>query len=58
MLLGESSLMVRGSEEQMRKRKLIGSSFYKDKLLKMVEIINKCVADKVAYFEERYLAKD
>ena len=41
----------------MRKRKLIGSSFYKEKLLKMVEITNQCVADKVSYFEERYLIK-
>ena len=35
-LLGDSSLMIKASEEQIRKRKLIGSSFYKDKLLKMV----------------------
>jgi cytochrome P450 len=47
--------MVAGSEEQARKRKLIGSSFYKDKLLKMVDIINKCVADKISYFSDRYL---
>jgi hypothetical protein len=31
--------MIRGGEEQARKRKLIGSAFYKDKLLKMVEVI-------------------
>jgi hypothetical protein len=58
ILLGESSLMVKGSEEQMRKRKIIGSSFYKEKLMKMVEIVNQCVADKVAYMEERFLAKN
>lgn len=49
--------MVKASEEQIRKRKLIGSSFYKDKLLKMVQVINQCVGDKVKYMQERYLEK-
>ena len=53
--LGESSLMVKNGVEQARKRKLIGSGFYKDKMLKMVEIIKNCVADKAASLEERYL---
>jgi cytochrome P450 len=53
--LGESSLMVKNGVEQARKRKLIGSGFYKDKMLKMVEIIKKCVTDKAASLEERYL---
>ena len=50
--------MIRASEEQIRKRKLIGSSFYKDKLLKMAQIINQCVAEKNQYLEERYFAKN
>jgi cytochrome P450 len=50
--LGESSLLIKGSEEQARKRKLIGSSFYKDKLLKMVELIDKLVSEKVQKFKE------
>lgn len=56
--LGESSLLIKGSEEQARMRKLIGSSFYKDKLLKMVEIIKKLVNAKVTNLETNYLNKD
>ena len=53
--LGESSLLIKASEEQVRMRKLIGSAFYKDKLLKMVEVIKDLVASKVEKFENLYL---
>jgi cytochrome P450 len=55
-LFGESSLMSAGSESQARKRKLIGSSFYKDKLLGMIDVIKKNVAEKIESLEKRYLA--
>ncbi len=38
--------MVQNGIEQARKRKLIGSAFYKDKMLKMIEVMKKCVAEK------------
>ena len=43
--------MVCGSEDQARKRKLIGSSFYKDKLEKMVEMIKKTLSDRIEKLE-------
>lgn len=39
----------------MRKRKLIGSAFYKEKLLVMVEEIKKIVSTKVQQIEDTYL---
>ncbi len=50
--------MVKNGVEQSRKRKLIGSAFYKDKLLKMVETIKKCVSDKAKSLEEKYQSND
>lgn len=47
VLLGDSSLMMVSNDEQARKRKMISTAFYKDKLLVMVETIKKLVAEKI-----------
>lgn len=47
VLLGDSSIMMVSNEEQARKRKVISTAFYKDKLLVMVETIKRLVAEKI-----------
>ena len=40
-LLGESILLVTSSKEWSNKRKALSAAFYKEKLLKMVEIVKE-----------------
>ncbi|CDW85843.1 cytochrome p450 [Stylonychia lemnae] len=57
-LLGNSSLMMETTDEQSYKRKMISTAFYKDKLLKMTEIMKDLVAKKADYLESEYLNKN
>ncbi len=49
-LIGDSSLLARSTEAYSLKRKSLSACFYKDKLLKMMKIINEVVADRLEYW--------
>lgn len=54
MLMGDSILLEESSEFWNNKRKKMSVAFYKDKLIKMVDIIKDCVKDKVQEISEIY----
>ena len=54
MLMGDSILLEDSSEFWNNKRKKMSVAFYKDKLIKMVDIIKDCVKDKVQEISEIY----
>jgi hypothetical protein len=46
-LMGDSILLSESSESWSNKRKSLSHAFYKDKLLKMLEIVKHSMHDKV-----------
>lgn len=55
MLTGDSILFEDSSEFWNNKRKKMSVAFYKDKLIKMVDIMKDCVKDKVKEFDEKFV---
>ena len=54
-LLGESIVLAEGNDLWSRKRKVLSSAFYKDKLIKMTEQIREIVADKITEIERDHV---
>jgi cytochrome P450 len=50
-LFGDSIVLAASDELWSKKRKVLSSAFYKDKLIKMTETIRQVVADKIKEFE-------
>ena len=55
-LFGESIVLAAGDELWNRKRKVLSSAFYKEKLVKMTEQIRAIVAEKIAELERNNVA--
>jgi cytochrome P450 len=54
-LFGDSIVLSSSNEEWSKKRKILSSAFYKDKLLRMTDTIRKVVAQKIQEFERDYV---
>ena len=54
-LMGDSILFEESSEFWNNKRKKMSVAFYKDKLIKMVDIMKKCMQEKVEDFNTRFI---
>jgi cytochrome P450 len=46
-LMGDSILLSSSSDQWNQKRKSLSAAFYKDKLLKMLELVKQCMTEKV-----------
>jgi|LauGreDrversion4_2_1035121.scaffolds.fasta_scaffold1033780_1 cytochrome P450 len=55
-LFGESIVLASGDELWSRKRKVLSSAFYKEKLIKMTEQIRQIMADKIYEMERDFVA--
>jgi cytochrome P450 len=55
-LFGDSIILASSNEEWAKKRKILSSAFYKDKLVRMTDTIRKVVAQKIEEFEHNYVA--
>lgn len=56
-LFGKSIVLSPSDEMWAKKRKVLGSAFYKDKLLKMVGVIREIVREKIVEIEREYVEK-
>jgi hypothetical protein len=45
--MGESILQAESTEDWSKKRKVLATAFYKDKLIKMNDIVRKCMGETV-----------
>lgn len=54
-LTGDSILFEDSSEFWNNKRKKMSIAFYKDKLIKMVDIVKKCMQEKVEEFNTKFI---
>lgn len=54
-LLGESMIIALTDEVWSKKRKILSSAFYKDKLVRMADTIGKVVAQKIEEFDRDYV---
>ena len=52
--MGDTIILSRSNEEWALKRKIVSSSFYKDKLMKMVDIIKATIHKKIVFWEQNY----
>lgn len=52
---GESLVFVDGDESWSHKRKTMSAAFYKEKLIKMTEVVREVVTEKISEIEERYV---
>ena len=57
-LTGDSILFEDSSEFWNNKRKKMSVAFYKDKLIKMVDIVKDCMDIKIKEFKEEYARKN
>ena len=57
-LIGESILFSPSNEKWSKRRKILSSAFYKDKVIFMVEQVKNVLIDKVQYWEETFVKKD
>jgi cytochrome P450 len=53
--MGDSILMSASNTDWSNKRKSLSQAFYKDKLLKMLEIVKECMREKVREWREKYV---
>lgn len=53
--LGDSLVFIDGDEIWQQKRKAMSSAFYKEKLIKMTEVVNQVVTEKVKEMESMYV---
>lgn len=56
-LFGDSIVLAKSDELWSRKRKILSSAFYKEKLVRMTDVIRDIVAETIVEFEEKYLKK-
>jgi cytochrome P450 len=54
-LFGDSILLSSSNEKWSKKRKVLSSAFYKDKLVRMTENIRKVISQKIEEFELNYV---
>ncbi len=54
-LFGESIVIALTDEVWSKKRKVLSSAFYKDKLVRMTDTISKVVAQKIEEFDRDYV---
>ena len=54
-LTGDSILFEKSTEFWNNKRKKMSIAFYKDKLIKMVDIVKECMNEKVKEFNKRFI---
>lgn len=54
-LMGESILLADSSEQWSNKRKVLSASFYKDKLLKMIDLSLKMINSSITEWEEKFI---
>mmetsp|Transcript_9768 Transcript_9768/g.9552 ORF Transcript_9768/g.9552 Transcript_9768/m.9552 type:complete len:106 (-) Transcript_9768:147-464(-) len=57
-LMGDSTLFEASTETWAHKRKALGSAFYKNKLIKMLEIVKVILNEKLDEWEREYVSKD
>jgi len=57
-LMGDSILFSPSTEGWSHRRKSLSGAFYKDKLIKMVEIVKGCMSEKVDEWREKFVNKD
>ncbi|TNV80196.1 hypothetical protein FGO68_gene6044 [Halteria grandinella] len=56
-LFGQSIVLAPSDEVWAKKRKVLGSAFYKEKLFKMVGVIREIVREKIVEIEKEYVEK-
>lgn len=56
-LMGESILLSETNELWSNKRKVLSASFYKDKLLKMIELVRHVVGTSIEDWRERFIKR-
>ena len=54
-LMGDSILLQESNENWMQKRKSLAVAFYKEKLLKMIDIVKDCMGKKVQEWREKFV---
>ena len=54
-LMGDSILMQQSNENWAMKRKSMSVAFYKEKLLKMIDIVKDCMGRKVGEWKEKFV---
>ena len=54
-LMGESILMSESTEEWSKKRKVLSTAFYKDKLLKMISLVKTVVKSTMEDWSKRFV---
>ena len=53
--MGESILQAASSEDWAKKRKVLAVAFYKEKMIKMVDIVKQCMADSNLRWRKLYV---
>ena len=53
--IGDSLVMIDGDQEWSQKRKVMSAAFYKDKLVKMTEVVREVVNQKIKEMESDYI---
>lgn len=57
-LVGNATVGMKSNNLYHKKRKLVSSAFYKDRLHEMCDILKRIVQNKLEEWEERYVVKD
>lgn len=54
--MGDSILFQESSELWAKKRKSLSVAFYKEKLMKMLEVVKKCMEDKILEWRKNFVS--
>ena len=56
-IMGDAILMAKSTEDWMKRRKVLSTAFYKEKLIGMMNIVKDCVNMKVKEWREEFIVK-
>jgi hypothetical protein len=53
--MGDAILLSKSTDDWMKRRKVLSTAFYKDKLMLMMEIVKDCMSNKVKQWTQEFV---